>query len=226
MRRFWGYYDNGTYRVGCNGATVYVYDQNNRELAKFKDIPYAYAGAFQPGTNVFVVKSTEGFLAVYDLDKLELLRKSKPNREGGDEGFSFTPDGNWLYNIEHPFTSLRTQLTKYSTSDYSVPRVLFADAEQMFLEALEFDETTGIGYVLGYMRNADGIMDYGFIGKLEDDNIYGIKRLSRDEEIYLRRHKSWERSGFTEKKLEWTHLPPNPDKTPISLKEIYKKASV
>lgn len=26
MKNFWGFYDNGTYRVGCNGATVYIYD--------------------------------------------------------------------------------------------------------------------------------------------------------------------------------------------------------
>ena len=39
MRKFWGFYDNGRCRAGCNGGTVYIYDQANRELAKFQDIP-------------------------------------------------------------------------------------------------------------------------------------------------------------------------------------------
>ena len=37
MRRFWGFYDNGKYKVGCNGATMYLYDTDNHERAKFKD---------------------------------------------------------------------------------------------------------------------------------------------------------------------------------------------
>ena len=73
MRNFWGYYDNGKYRVGCNGGTVYIYDQNNKELAKFKDIRYAYKGKFLPNSNKIIIKSTEGLLAVYDLDKLDLI---------------------------------------------------------------------------------------------------------------------------------------------------------
>lgn len=48
MRNFWGFYDNGIYRVGCNGAMIYVYGQDRKELGRFKDIPYAYCGAFQP----------------------------------------------------------------------------------------------------------------------------------------------------------------------------------
>lgn len=59
MRNFWGFYDNGIYRVGCNGATIYVYDQENRELGKFRDISYAYCGAFQPKTNLFSRRQSE-----------------------------------------------------------------------------------------------------------------------------------------------------------------------
>ena len=39
-RQFWGYYDNGTYRVGCNGATIFVYDQSATLLRRFSDISY------------------------------------------------------------------------------------------------------------------------------------------------------------------------------------------
>lgn len=43
---------------------------------RFQDIPHAYCGAFQPGTNIFTAKSTEGFLAVYDLNQMSLLKKT------------------------------------------------------------------------------------------------------------------------------------------------------
>ena len=119
LRNFWGLFDNGLYRVGCNGTTIYVFDQENRELAKFKDITYAYHGAFQPNTNIFVAKSIAGKLAVYDLDRLTLKKKISITRIGAqDEGFAFSPDGMYFYNIEKPVTSIRTQLAIYDTSDF------------------------------------------------------------------------------------------------------------
>ena len=101
MKKFWGYYDNGEYRIGCNGSAIYVYDRNNNELIRYKDIPYVYVGAFKPGTNIFIAKSTEGYLAVYDLDQDELKKKIAITRIGAqDEGFAFSPDGVFFYNIE------------------------------------------------------------------------------------------------------------------------------
>ena len=43
------------------------YDKAGNELAKFRDIPYAYTAAFMPGKNIIAVKSTEGRLGFYDL---------------------------------------------------------------------------------------------------------------------------------------------------------------
>ncbi|HWR64626.1 MAG TPA: hypothetical protein VN364_00760, partial [Bellilinea sp.] len=64
MRNFWGYYENGKYRVGCTGGTVYIYDSENNELAKFRDVKNAYTAKFLPNTNTIVVKTTGGSLAV------------------------------------------------------------------------------------------------------------------------------------------------------------------
>ncbi len=120
MRKFWGFYDNGKYRVGCNGGTIYIYDKNNVELAKFKDIKYAYAGAFKPGTNILAAKSTEGKLAVYDLDTLTLIKKITVTTLGAqDEGFAFSYSGDLFYNIEKPSDSTATQLTVYDSSDFT-----------------------------------------------------------------------------------------------------------
>ena len=35
MRKFWGFYKNESYCVGCNGATVYIYDKDENEITKF-----------------------------------------------------------------------------------------------------------------------------------------------------------------------------------------------
>ena len=224
MRKFWGYYDNGIYRVGCNGATIYVYDQNDRELCRFKDIKYAYAGAFQPRTSIFVAKSTEGSLAVYDLEKCALKKKIVITRIGAqDEGFAFSPDGKLFYNIEKPFQSTRTQLTIYNTSDYSVSRILFADVTQMHLEYMELDKNNGIGYVFGFIRDESGIFDYGFIAQFSEDRISGIKKLHRENYHYIHAYKSWEQSGYTEKTLEWSSIKKYSEKPHISLAKTYRQ---
>ena len=224
MRSFWGFYENSQYRVGCNGGVVYVYDLNNKELGKFKDLKYAYVGAFQPGSNVFVLKSTEGSLAVYDLDKIELIRKIVVTKNGAqDEGFAFSPDGKYFYNIEKPKTSLRTRLTVYRTSDYTAEKVLFEEEETMFMEALEFDRNTGEAYVLGFMRNADGVIDYGFIGRFDGERVYRIKRLERERYNYISAYKSWEQAGCTAKKLEWSRMKTYEERPPVALKQEYEK---
>ena len=225
MRKFWGFYDNGIYRVGCNGSSIYVYNQNNKEISRFKDIKYAYVGVFQPGTNIFVAKSTEGSLAVYDLEKGELLSKIVITRDGAqDEGIAFSPDGKYLYNIEKPFQSTRTQLTIYETVNYTVLKTLFAGELQMHLEFLEFSKDSENGYMLGFMRNERGVFEYGFIGKLSGENISDIKRLNSEEEYdYIHAYKAWEQSGYTEKSFEWTSIKRYSEKPHVLLEQVYNQ---
>lgn len=56
MREFWTYITNGEYSVGCAGQTVYLFDKNNTELAKFHDLKYAYHPTFSSKDDVFVVR--------------------------------------------------------------------------------------------------------------------------------------------------------------------------
>ena len=74
MRKFWCYISNGIYSVGCTGQTVYVYDKEGKELAKFKDIKYGYKAVFSPTQNIFIVKSTGAYFAVYSLDTMSLIK--------------------------------------------------------------------------------------------------------------------------------------------------------
>ena len=220
MRSFWGFYDNGTYKVGCSGATMYLYDQNDKELARFKDLTYVYKGLFKPETNIFVAKSTEGGLAVYDLDERALLHKIPVAKTGGhDEGFAFSADGSKFYNIEKPVTSLKTQLTVYRTDDFSVEKVLFSDCDDIHLEHIEVDNDNC--YVLGYMRDAEGIFDYGFAGILDGDSIQKMQKLSNDKYEYLLAYKGWEIMGFTEKSIEWSPLKNMDQRPKVTIKELF-----
>ncbi len=220
MRNFWGFYDNGKYRVGCNSGTIYVYDLENRELAKFKDITYATTGEFQPNSNIFVAKSIAGTLAVYDIDHLTFLKKITITSIGAqDEGFAFTPDGRYFYNIEKPKSQIKTQLAIYDTLDFSRKEILFANCDEMHLEEIEFDET-GNCYVLGFFRGEEGVLDYGFVGKLLNQDIQQMKQLSRDQFEYVSAYLHWKRSGFTKKQMDWSRIKDYTTKSAITIKEL------
>lgn len=68
MKKYQGYAQNEKFKVGLNGKTVYIFDNDENELARFQDAPYMYRGKFIPNTNTLVVKSTAGWLLFYDLD--------------------------------------------------------------------------------------------------------------------------------------------------------------
>lgn len=225
MRKFWGLYKNESYSVGCNGATVYVYDRDGKELAKFKDIPYAYDAAFMPGKNIVAVKSTQGFLAFYDLNALSLIRKITVTQIGAqDEGFAFSPDGKLFYNIEKPVYSTRTQLGIYDTVSFERIDALFTEDDKMVLDCLEFDNDTGECFVLGFMRGDDGAYDYGFVARFDQvsKKVCDYHPIKERQYDYLRSYKAWERSGFTEKKLEWSLLKNLECINKTSVKEVFE----
>lgn len=226
MRKFWGFYDNGTYRVGCNGGTVYIYNSQNKEIAKFKDFPYAYTAAFMPDKNIIAVKSTEGYIGFYNLDKLILIKKHVITKMGAqDEGFSFSPDGQFFFNIEKPISNCETQLGIYETETFDKIKTLFQERKDLCLRQIEFEESSDRCYILGFMRDKiGGVFSYGFIGLLnvEESDFADIKRLETEQYDYANAYKSWEINGFTEKSLQWKReLRDLKTITPISLKDIY-----
>ena len=227
MKKFWGFYENDNFKIGCNGASIYVYNKNDIELARFKDIRYAYTGQWMPNQNIFVAKSTEGSLAIYDLDNLKLIKKFYITHIGAqDEGFSCTPDGKYFYNIEKPKISTITRLTKYDTLDWSYSILPFSQDENIVLQYLEFDKETGIGYLLGFIRRVSGLrkgeIHYGFVSRLVNDEMINLKRLDYSTFEYVRAYKSFEEAGFTEKRLEWSSLKDYKIIKPVSLKELWE----
>ena len=225
MRKFWGFYQNESYSVGCNGGTVYVYDKVGKEIAKFKDFPYAYKATFMPGKNIIAVKSTEGYIGFYDLNSLSLLKKITVTRIGAqDEGFSFSPDGRFFYNIEKPITSIRTQLGIYETESFERIKTLFDDDIRMVLESLEFDVETNRCYVLGFMRDDENVFDYGFVAIFDSEEhiIHNIHAIDKKKYDYLQSYKRWESEGFTEKSLEWSSLKSLNHIEVTSIKDVFE----
>ena len=205
MKNFVGFASNGEFSVGCTGQTVYLYDKQNCEIAKFKDIIYGYTPMISPNGKIFVVKSKEGRLAVYSLGTFSLIKKFRYSKLNAsqDDGFCFSPDGKFFINIERHRTLLQTKLSIYNTDDFSLHKQLDF-GEKTMLEYIEFDMETQSYYLLGFMRNAEGIIDHGFVAKLEDDRLSYITPISRNEHEFYRDYMGTKIMGFTHKMSPWT----------------------
>ena len=207
---FWSYITNGKYYVGCTGQTVYVYDTSGNELARFKDIIYAYIPMFCPGQNMFVVKSTDGRLAVYSTDTMQLIKKFRFSKIDGsqDDGFCFSKDGKHFYNIERHIDSCTSCLSIYETSGFNRIKQLFLSEPSLELDHIEYDDDADKLFVLGFMRDETGIYDYGFVAYLENDALSCITRIPKKKHDYVRAYKILELNGFTPKaKSIWSGLP-------------------
>ena len=204
MKKFWGYATNGKFSVGCTGQTVYLYDNDDNEIGKFKDIIYAYTPMISPDGRIFVVKSTDGRLAIYSLETRSLIKKFRFSKVDGaqDDGFCFSPDGKFFINIERQKDDVHSAVSIYNTTDFLLVKQILLN-EDMMLDCIEFDKATNSYYVLGWMRDVNCDSGYGFVAKFEEQQIKNIVAISEDEFDFYRSYKNLELNGFTEKAYEW-----------------------
>ena len=225
MKKYQGYAQNEKFKVGLNGKTVYIFDNDENELARFQDAPYMYRGKFIPSTTTLVVKSTAGWLLFYDLDNLVLIKKIRFSNIGSQtKNFAITQDGKYLYNIEAPNYSIRTQLTKYDLRTLKPVITSFHNSETIFLEYVEISNEAI--FLFGFMRNDKGIKDYGFISQYKE---IGEKCILRDgkriaDVVYekISQYKGCEDFGFTKKSLEYSGLEKIEDLEPYTLSGVYQ----
>ena len=59
--------------------------------------------------------------------------------------------------------------------------------------------------------------------QLTDDALTGVKPLPDERYYYLWSYKTWQLSGFTEKKLEWSPIKLYAERPQISLEEAYRQ---
>ena len=225
MRKFWGSVTNGDYTIGCTGQTVYLLDKDQHEIKKFKDIIYAYTPAISPNGKIFIVKSTEGRLAVYSLETFSLIKKFRFSKvdDSQDDGFCFSPDGALFINVERQISSLHSAISIYDTSDFSLANQILLEKDRM-LAHIEFDDETNAYYVLGFIRDADRVFDYGFVARFEENQIKDITPISKKEYDFYRQYKGLEIGGFTEKAFQWSYIGCSLDELKAnhhSLKELF-----
>lgn len=209
MKQFWSLVSNDRFKVGCTGQTVHVWDQEGRELAKFKDLTYAYDCAISPSEDLFVVVTTEGRMAVYSLETCSLIKKFRFLKKdcGSSEHFCFSPDGLAFYSVENHINSLRTVLSVYDTRDFTLKKRILGDDPMLVLSSVEYDEFSDTTFLLGYFRDENsGVAARFFVAKLINDELKDLYYISENEHQFYRGYKSLELKGFTEKAKRWSSL--------------------
>lgn len=228
---FWSLISNGEYIVGTTGQTVYIYDKNNTELAKFKDIKYAYTPLFSPNGDIFVVKSTDGRMAVYSLKDLTLIKKFRYSKEASqDDGLCFNSDGSELYNIERHKYLYSTALSIYDTHDFSLKKRLFQDDKLVELCDIEYDDESDNFYLIGFFRDEKTrVADKYFIAKLINDEIKNIIIITFSEYNNCTEYKNLMRLGFSEFAKEFFITNPDIILSPednYTITQLYKQKSI
>ena len=208
MPKFWSYIKNHEFKIGCTGQTVYLYDKNETEIARFKDLPYAYTAAISPNGDIFVVKTTEGRMAVYSFDPPALIKKFRFSKvDGGqDDNFCFSPDGTELYNIERHIDSCKTALSIYNTKDFSLKRRILNDDLSMVLTSIECCSNKNEIYLLGFFRDNNGVASRFFVGKLNGDTLTDVEIISGEEFEFYRMIINLKMSGFSNKAYDWSYI--------------------
>lgn len=201
MKKFWAYISNSQYSVGTTGQTVYLFDKNENEIKKFKDIIYGYLPLFSPDGKIFVVKSTEGRLAVYSLENYSLIKKFRFSKVNGaqDDNFCFSPDSKLLINLERHIDSCHSAISVYNTEDFSlIAQIPMRD--NMMVDHIEFGEKTNEYYILGFVR---GYTLHHFVAKFKDNSLTDIVKIPEEVNNFYRSYLHLKAMGFTEKKYQW-----------------------
>ena len=225
-KKFWTFIGNDKYDIGLTGSTVYVYDKNGTELATFKDLTYAYNAVISPLGDIFVVKTTDGRMAIYSFEPLKLVKKFRFSKiDGGqDENMVFSPDGKYFYSIESHTNTSKTLLAKYKTDDFSLVCQLFSDRERFRLSAIEYDENTDCYYVLGILYSPETKMaNTWFVAKLVDDELVDMRYITEGERDFGNAVNRLKVMGYTEKAFQWSafrYKKEYDDRYKISLDEI------
>ena len=225
-KKFWTFIGNDKYDIGLTGSTVYVYDKNGTELAAFKDLTYAYNAVISPLGDIFVVKTTDGRMAIYSFEPLKLIKKFRFSKiDGGqDENMLFSPDGKYFYSIESHTKTSKTLLAKYKTDDFSLVCQLFSERELFRLSVIEYNKNTDCYYVLGILYSPETKMaNTWFVAKLVDDELVDMRYITEGERDFGNAVNRLKVMGYTEKAFQWSafrYKKEYDDRYKISLVEI------
>ncbi len=198
------------YIVQCTprGRTVYVYNSNENEIAKFQDMKHTYQCLISPDETHFVLLSLCGTLGIYSTEEMKLIKKVRYGSVDQDGGFCFSNDGKKLYVIEHVCKNSRmySRLISYNTFSYDKKHVEF---ERLDIELLSIAPTKNNDelLLLGYKRNREGFGFLNFMTIFKQSQFLDIK-YTRDLPSILR-FTDWSTNNY-EKMIQFFNTLPNP----------------
>lgn len=205
--KFVAYIETKKYNIGLLSKNVIVFDKNGVETTRFKDMSHGYLGTVSPDERLLVIKSSEGRMAVYDLEQLKLIKKFRFSKidYSQDDNFTFSPDGKYLYNIERQGSSLNSALSIYDTTDFQLQKRLFEEDRNTVIQIIEYDKATDMYYILGFIRTSGNSPAKDFVAKFVNDELQDMKYINGDVTFSLtfKFYKILEKSGFTEESYKW-----------------------
>lgn len=218
MRSFIGGYNNGKYIAGCTGGMVVIIDNSTNEVIDKIKLPYCYCGSFIPNKNIFIAKSTAGYLLKYDIDNKESTR-IRPSSLTQDGGMAVNPWNDHLYNIE--MTSRGFQIAIYDVESFKDDMIIPLEVDATNVYDVEFDKEDRLAWYVSLSYSLNGYVKRAII-KLHDCETIDIKAINTDDFYHLVGYKYWQRCGFTDKSRIVAEMCSAQYQIPIKLSEVYK----
>ena len=189
MKKFTTYIKNARFAVGTTGRAVQVFNETGKKIAEFRDLTYAYNAAFTPSGDKLIVKSTDGMLALYSLNELQLIKKIRFGSAPQDGGFCFSQDGTRFLNVAMHEKPRRYEVKAYSPDDLAEIGTEFysEDAGVFDIECGKEDEY----YVLGNGSEA-------FVGIIKDGMLAEKHDLTFEQSALYTDALRLRRTGYTE----------------------------
>lgn len=215
MNKYVSVYTNDKYQVGCTGSTIIVKQTKTKlEIDRIK-FPYGYFGTLVSGQDIFIAKSTTGYLLKYNIQTKERtkIRTSSATQDGG---FAICPWKNQFYNVEMNTNGFH--IAVYDIDNFQIETTIPIRGDIANVYDIEF-ERKPIWYIsLSYSIN--GRIKRAII-KMYDYDFVEIREINSDSFNHAVGYKYWERSGFTDKALIVSQMFSSISKDPISLSELY-----
>ena len=136
------------YIIGCNGATSYICNLNEKVIKELKDIKSVNRAYLSRNEEILCLKSTDTYLAFYNLNTLELLNKIslKKCHQPQDAGACFD-DKNFI-NLQY-MDGLVSNIVVYNKDTFEEAK-RYSFENKIVLTSLEIGND-GI-YLIGFIR--------------------------------------------------------------------------
>ena len=219
MRKFISEYNNGRYKAGCTGGTVIVIDMETNEVIDKIKVPYCYCGTFVGDRDIFIAKSTAGYLLKYDIKAKEATR-IRPSTITQDGGFAVNPWNDHLYNIE--MTSRGFQIAIYDVESFKDDMIIPVEVDATNVYDVEFDKEDHLAWYISLSYSLNGYVKRAII-KMRNHETVDIKDINTEEFHHLVAYKYWQRCGFTDKSKIVAEMFSTKYQIPITLSELYNK---